>query len=302
MTGQLAPVMVEGDPKALTLLDVNARYMTYEQFHRLCENVRRDGALTSAPLVWNDQESGRLIVLSGNHRVKAALEVGLTRIGWMQIDQPLDRQRQVALQLSHNAITGQDDPAVLKNLFNELEELSEREYAGLDDKTLDLLTKVDVGSLNDANLDYATVQIVFLPHEKDAAREALDEANKLMKVDERWLAHKSQHDEVLDALDTARSVGQVGNTATALSIILAVFDSHLEDLQQHWVDPYSGEPTRKSGTVPIETVTGTRHLPPGDAATLLRATRKMAEREEIHPDKPWQALALLAAAYLQRPS
>ncbi|MBI0379164.1 ParB N-terminal domain-containing protein, partial [Streptomyces albiflaviniger] len=137
------PQMVQGDPRTLTLLDLNARFLPHEQFRQLVANIQRDGHLTSTPLVWNDAESGRLIVLSGNHRTLAAIEAGLEQIWWMQIDQPLPRQRQIALQLSHNAIAGQDDPAILKELYEELESVEWRQYTGLDDKTLDLLEKVD---------------------------------------------------------------------------------------------------------------------------------------------------------------
>ena len=64
----------------------------------------------------------------------------------MQIDQPLPRQRQIVLQLSHNAIAGRDDPAILKELYEELESVEWRQCTGLDDKTLDPLEKVDVAS------------------------------------------------------------------------------------------------------------------------------------------------------------
>ncbi len=287
---------VEGSPLDLVLLDVNARFMTYEQFKRLCDNVRRDGCLTSTPLVWND--NGRRVVLSGNHRVKAAREVGLQSIGWLEIDQPLPRQRQVALQLSHNAIEGQDDPAVLKDLFNELEDLSEREYAGLDDKTLELLESVDVGTLNDAALDYATVQVVFLPHELDDAKAALQAAVDLAKHDERWLAARPQHDAMLDALETARGAADVGNTATALGIILRVFNQHLQDLREEWYDPETGEALRSKGAVPLDTVFGSRHVPPAVAALVERAVEKMVARDEISDNTRWRALELWAADYL----
>lgn len=62
------PQMVQGDPRMLRLLDGNARFLPHEQFQQLVANIRRDGCLTSTPLVWNDSESGRLVVLSGNHR------------------------------------------------------------------------------------------------------------------------------------------------------------------------------------------------------------------------------------------
>ena len=58
-TNRLAPPqMVQGDPRMLTLLDVNARFLPHEQFWQLVANIERDGCLTSTPLVWNDAESG----------------------------------------------------------------------------------------------------------------------------------------------------------------------------------------------------------------------------------------------------
>jgi hypothetical protein len=121
-TNQLAPPqMVQGDPRTLTLLGVNARFPPHEQFRQLVANIECDGHPTSTPLVWNDRESGRLVVLSGNHRTLAAIEAGQQTIWWTQIDEALPRQRQIALQLSRNAIAGQDDPAILKELYDELE-------------------------------------------------------------------------------------------------------------------------------------------------------------------------------------
>jgi hypothetical protein len=108
------------------------------------------GCLTSTPLVWNDRDTGRLGVLSGNHRTLAAIEAGLPQIWWTQIDEPLPRQRQIALQLSRNAIAGQDDPAILKELYDELESVEWRQCTGLDDKAPDLLEKVDVASLGES--------------------------------------------------------------------------------------------------------------------------------------------------------
>ncbi|MFF2507594.1 ParB/Srx family N-terminal domain-containing protein [Streptomyces sp. NPDC058067] len=85
------PQMVQGDPRTLTLLDHNARFLPHEQFRQLVANIERDGHLTSTPLVWNDRETGRLVVLSGNHRTLAAVEAGLSTIWWMQIDELTSR-------------------------------------------------------------------------------------------------------------------------------------------------------------------------------------------------------------------
>ncbi|WOX11412.1 ParB/Srx family N-terminal domain-containing protein [Streptomyces sp. N50] len=297
MTESIKPHMVEGDPRDLTLLDVNARFMRHEQFQRLVANVREDGALTSTPLVWNDAESGRRIVLSGNHRTKAAIEAGLERIFWLEITEPLPRQRQIALQLSHNAITGEDDPATLKALYEELEDVSMRLYSGLDDKMLELLEEVTVPSLAEANLDFATVQIVFLPDEKAAAEKALENARKAASADARWLARIDQYESVLDALDTTKGAHNIGNVAAAFAILLTVVERHLGEFAAGWYDPDEQIATRK-GTAPIETVLATRTMPVDAAAVVQRAIDRMEHHGDIEPGQRWRALELWAADYL----
>lgn len=286
------------DPRELTLVEVNARFMRKEVFDRLVANIRRDGALTSTPLVWNDQATGRMVVLSGNHRIMAACEVGLEQVDVIVVDQPLSRARQVALQLSHNAIEGEDDPATLRQLYEELDDVDWRAYSGLDDKQLDLLAQVDLEGLSEANLDFATVQLVFLPHELDAARASFDEARKLVQADARWLAAYADYETTLDALATAHGAHNVGNVATALGLILAVFERHLDELRDAWLDPDAGEPVDARRLVPIETILGTRSMPADAGAVLARAVDRMVRKGEVPADQRWRALELLAADYL----
>ncbi|MGP8301969.1 ParB N-terminal domain-containing protein [Streptomyces inhibens] len=294
-TTQLAPPqMVQGDPRTLTLLDLNARFLPHETFRQLVGNIQRDGCLTSTPLVWNDADSGRLIVLSGNHRTLAAIEAGLTSIWWMQIDEPLPRQRQIALQLSHNAIAGQDDPAILKELYDELENVEWRQYTGLDDKTLDLLEKVDVASLGEANLDFASVQLMFLPDELERAEAAFDAARSTATADQRWIAGLEQYEPVLDALETSRAAYKVGNSATALGVILAVFERHLGELAEGWFDAAKKEPNR-GGVAPLETVFGVREVPVETAAAVRAAIARLVKDGTVPETEPWRALDLFAA-------
>ncbi|MGW3101356.1 ParB N-terminal domain-containing protein [Streptomyces sp. NPDC001100] len=294
-TTRLAPPqMVQGDPRTLTLLDVNARFLPHEQFRQLVTNIERDGCLTSTPLVWNDVESGRLVVLSGNHRTLAAIEAGLSSIWWMQIDEPLPRQRQIALQLSHNAIAGQDDPAILKELYDELESVEWRQYTGLDDKTLDLLEKVDVASLGEANLDFASVQFMFLPGELERAEAAFDAARSMATADQRWVAGLEQYEPVLDALETSRAAYKIGNSATALGVILAVFERHVGELAEGWFDAASGEASR-AGTAPLETVFGVRAVPVETAAAARVAIDRMVQDGTVPAGEPWRVLEVLAA-------
>lgn len=289
--------VIKIDPRELKLLDVNARFMRHETQAQLTANVEKDGTLTSVPFCWWTPD-GRWEVLSGNHRVMSAVDAGLEEIFVLVTRDDLTEDERLGIQISHNALTGEDDPATLKLLYEKIGTADLRQYAGLDDKTLALLDEVDLSSLNEANLDYATVQITFLPHELDAAEAALEKAEQIAKYDQRWLAGISQYDATLQALDQARSGANVGNAATALGVILRVFADHLEDLQDYWYDEVSGEANRSHGTVPLESITGTTLIDPQAAGVINRAVRKMIERGDVTEAAPWRALELLAADYL----
>jgi hypothetical protein len=301
MTDRLEkPTVVTGDPRTLTLLDVNARYMTSQQFEKLTNNLKRDGVLTSLPLVWNDAESGRRIVLSGNHRTKAAIAAGFEEIDWYEIQQPLERQRQIALQLSHNAIAGQDDPAILKELWEEIEEIDYREYAALDDKTLDLLDKVDLASLGEQALTYSTVQVMFLPHEVERARAIFDNILDVFSsgIDERWVAGEEEWTRLVDALDTARGAADVVNTAAAFTVLLDVVEANLDTLRDSWFNAHDGT-TKHDKWVPLEAVLGTRRIPAESAAVIASAMDKARRDADVDEKQPrWLAVEMIAADYL----
>lgn len=300
--GALNPTIQTRDPKTLKLLEVNAHFMTKEKFDVLVENIRRDGALTSVPLVYRDPDTEVETVLSGNHRTSAAVEAGLTKILVLLIDQKLSRQQQVAIQLSHNAIFGQDDPDTLAMLYEELDDVDWRMYSGLDDKVLDLLDDPDAISFSEVNLTYQAVQLVFLPPEKEAAESALAEVKKQHGISDMWLAARPDYEPFLDALETVRNSYRIGNIATTLAIILDVFERHLTDVREGWLQP-DGEPVnRRKKMVPLETVFGSRIVHMEQGAIIVRALDAAKERGDIRSDdQSLRFIELLCADYLAGP-
>ena len=143
-TQQLETEIITVDPRDLYLLERNARFMPERQFKTLVDNLRRDGCLTSLPLVIMD--GGRLKVLSGNHRTKASIAAGLATIQVMKIVGELPAERQVAIQLAQNALVGQDDPNLLRELYESLDVLEQR-YTGITDTDLGLLKDPDLENL-----------------------------------------------------------------------------------------------------------------------------------------------------------
>ena len=95
-------------PASLTLLKDNARFFKRETFRQLRDNIAADKRLSSVPLCYR-HEDGRLEVLSGNHRVKASIEAGIPHILVLAVTEELDKSRRIAIQLSHNALVGEDD-------------------------------------------------------------------------------------------------------------------------------------------------------------------------------------------------
>lgn len=279
------------DLRDLELLELNARFMRHETYKQLVTNIARDGALTSVPFaVWN-AKTKRYRCLSGNHRVQAAIDAGVFAADVMLSDDRLSKQQQVAIQLSHNAIVGEDDPAILRQLYDELEQVDWREYAGLDDQVLGLIEQVQIGSLAEANLDWLSAVIIFLPEELEQAEAALKDALASVSGDRRWLASRADYDPLLDALAEAGAAHDIQNQATALQVVLEVYRRHREDLKDGYLD--EGGRARHKGRVPISSILGSDMIPVGTATALQRAVERMVGSGEIPADQLWQALEQL---------
>lgn len=285
---------IEINPKEIKLLETNARYMKHEEFNRLVNNIRKDGKLTSTPFLCKDND-GKWLCLSGNHRTRAAIEVGLDSITCLATDDPLNEEQRIAIQLSHNAITGQDDPATLKALYEKILDTTLKQYSGLDDKTLELLDKFSTISISEANLKFQTLSMVFLPTELETAKKVIDEAKSRVKSsDEIWLAKMSDYDKWLDAQEIVSSAHNVKNVATAMEIILNVFERNVTQLSEAWENT-----TNDKRWIPIETVIGKAKIPVETAKVLKKALDKMIGTKEITSDSLYKGIEKLCNYYIE---
>jgi hypothetical protein len=292
------------DLRKLKLLERNARFMVNTQFQRLVENIKRDGALTSVPLVYSPPgaaEADDELVLSGNHRVQAAIEAGVYEADVMLVLDEQSKDELLSRQLSHNAIAGQDDATVLAALYDEIEDVDWREYSGLTDDELALMEKAIVEPLSEVGLDFTTVSLIFLPHELEHAHEVWEQARDTTSgADERWLAPYKAYEATLDALASAHGAYGVTNVTTALGLVLELVARHLDEMREGWLtEDYEAKEARR--WVPIETVLGNRSMPADAAAVLARAVDRMVDAGDVPGGSRWKALEHLAADYLQGP-
>ena len=150
--------------------DVNARHMPAEMLRRLAENIAKDGRLESLPLgVLHDD--GRLSLISGHHRTRAAKIAGLKEIVALAYLRELTRQELVAKQIAHNALQGEDDKDTLRRLLSEVQEPLYLLETGLDtNKLLAELAKSEV-AVPVVDLSYRYWGLAFLSHEFAAFEE-----------------------------------------------------------------------------------------------------------------------------------
>jgi hypothetical protein len=206
----------------LKLLERNARFMQGVQYRQLVENLKLDGALTSTPLVYQGT------VLSGNHRVQAALEAGIEEADVIEVLTPIDEKRQVALQLSHNAIVGQDDPGALADLYRGLD-IEWKQYSGLTDAALNDVAELDVNALALGQPEYQELVLMFLPEEQGAFLRALKSVEgKLKKGVPVFVGRYEDFDRFFEAVVAMKKVKGVHNSALAVRMIAELALAQLE--------------------------------------------------------------------------
>jgi len=199
----------------LTLLEKNARFMRGATFARLVANIKADGCLTSVPLVGH--VDGKLLVASGNHRVPAAMKAGIEEADVLEILTPLTRAQFVALQLSHNAIVGEDDPNILQSLYAELD-FGWKEYSGLTDDAFKV-EDLDTSVLRVGQPFYEELQISFLPADAVIFMDWLTKIAKSKAAVTRLVGAYADFDRVFQGLLAVKHATGVHNTAVALRMM-----------------------------------------------------------------------------------
>lgn len=182
---------------------------------RLVENLKRDGVLTSAPLV--HRQGDTLTVLSGNHRVAAGIRAGIIDADVIEVIGELTRKRLVALQLSHNAIVGEDDPATLRSLYDELD-FGWKEYSGLTDDAF-AVDQLDMSVLRVEAPFYEELHISFLPADAGIFTEWLMKIGKSEQAQRRMVGLYQDFDVFFETLVKVKRAQGVTNTAVALRIM-----------------------------------------------------------------------------------
>lgn len=199
----------------------NAHYMKAEMFNQLIANLQRDGVLTSCPVIYKGE------VLSGNHRVQAAIKAGIVEATCIEILSDLSASRKMAIQLSHNAINGNDDPSMLQSLYGSLS-LGDKLYSGLTDDAFGV-QELDLASLSAGATDTVELNLVFLPEHAEHFRRLLERAGRKAKR-ANLVASMDSFDALFDSLIRVKNDLNIFNTAMAIDAMVKLANERLDQL------------------------------------------------------------------------
>jgi hypothetical protein len=194
--------------------------MAEPEFNRLVANLRHDGVLTSLPLVYRGE------VLSGNHRVQAAMKAGIDDADVIEILTDLTEQQRRAIQLSHNALTGKDDPNILREIYEGLS-LDWQKYSAVYEEMFKL-DEAKAVSLGVPIAKYEELLIAFLPEDRQAFYDFAVTLEKRYRKAHVLVGEVSSFDALFDAILAVKNGRHIGNTGTALRVMAEIVLRHME--------------------------------------------------------------------------
>lgn len=215
------------DPKTLVLLTKNARVLKKDTFQQLTKNISNDKRLSSVPLCWR-RADGKLEVLSGNHRVQAAMEAGLAHVLIMVIEEDLSKAQQIAIQLSHNALVGDDDPTILAELWAAIDDIESKLYAGLSTDEVERLEKIELVGFSTPQVCTRTLTFAFVDSEAERFNAVLEQLEAL-PAKEMHLADLRQFNRFFDLLEGVKKSFDVRNSSLAMLKLMAIVEAALPE-------------------------------------------------------------------------
>lgn len=207
-------------------IDKNARYMSKRTYDQLVANVGKDKNLSSIPFCWKGPD-GRFVALSGNHRVMAAKDAGVLLILVLYTDAKLSKAKQRAIQLSHNALVGQDNPTTLRELWQEIDDLGMKIYSGLDDGLIETMEKVNVQRIAEEALRFQELTILFMASEIDRIKDVLKQLGSVNKP--RLAARYEDFDRFFETLLDFKEAANMVNTGTAIMAMIEIVEAWIAE-------------------------------------------------------------------------
>lgn len=135
-----------------------------------------------------------------------------------------------AVQLSHNAISGQDEPSLLSRIWAEMD-LDAKKYSGLTDDDIADFDEIKIEGFSAGSLKYESMELMFLPEDADdfvAIKERIENS----KAAHKFSGRLEDFDAFFEAIVTTKHKLDISNSAMALLAMAELARERLEQLEQ----------------------------------------------------------------------
>ena len=172
------------DASTIKEQDVNAQVMDKRRMKILTSNIKNRGALESLPYVYKDGDTFQ--VVSGHHRIRAAVAAGMTQVYALVETNHLTKSQITSKQIAHNELVGEADSEILAQLVKQMDEADDLIASGLTEEWLNSI-KGEAVTIDVPNLDFGwrKVEMAFLPkqfEEFDTLAKAIDSHTEMVGV------------------------------------------------------------------------------------------------------------------------
>lgn len=207
-------------------LERNAHYMDKDVFDRLTSNVENDGFLSQLPFGMK-RKDGKYLILSGNHRLKASIKAKLEYILILYIDE-VDKNTQIAYQLSHNTLVGKDDLQMLKDIYAEIDTIEAKEFSGLNDLKFKEVNSINSISINDADIELTEMKFLFVESLKSRIEEVLAILEE-QKIDENSYIVVGSFEEFIKVVTGIKKKYGIKSVSVAFAKMIEICTNDLND-------------------------------------------------------------------------
>lgn len=209
--------------------DKNARIMSSQKFERLAENIKDRGALESLPfcvLRTNEHGNVQFEIISGHHRTRAARAAGVEWVFVIVDETDMPKDDVISKQLAHNALSGHDDPQLLKDLYAEIQSLDARIASGVLEQELTFdIQNVQIDEVN-LNLDYEIINLLFFPKQYANWRDVID----LLEADaEIGLVDRREWDKFAKTVRDVSSREDIRNMSAIVARMVEIVREHYRE-------------------------------------------------------------------------
>lgn len=212
--------------------DKNAQVMSKETFDRLKHTIEQDGRLESLPFGFvreNPSGNTEFHIISGHHRIRASRMAGIKEIFVLAQEDDLNDDAVKAKQLAHNALVGNSDPQVLKEIYDSIRDIDYKIRSGVREEQMDKdrYKNVQVDDLS-IDFEFKTVKFMFLSHQLDKLDEVAEQINS---TDAVRIAPLDQFDKFTETIRELSKAENVRNIGSLIERMCEIVSDHVASLK-----------------------------------------------------------------------